>query len=114
LNANEIYELGIAHTVGKMTIIIYQKKDHAMFPFDLAHIRRIEYEDRTAGRNLLKKTLIESLENLIKQKLKTIEDTRQDGSLLRINRLGLYTAFILVVHKVLFRIIYLHFGYHTF
>jgi hypothetical protein len=72
-----------------------------MFPFDPAQIRRIEYEDRDAGGNLLKKALIETLENLMKQKPKTIEDTRQDGSLLRINRLGLLMTFILVVQSVI-------------
>ena len=114
LNPNVIYELGIAHTGGKETIIIYQKKDHVMFPFDLAHIRRVEHEDRAVRGNLLKKVLIESLENPIKQKPKTIEDTRQDDLLPRINRLGLFTAFILVVRRVLFGIIYLHFIYHIF
>jgi hypothetical protein len=48
-NANVLYELGIAHTVGKETIMIYQKKENIKFPFDLSQIRRIEYENSAAG-----------------------------------------------------------------
>lgn len=61
-NPNVMYELGIAHTVGKPTLIVYQedveKKD---FPFDLAHIRRINYNNDAKGgvrlRNELKSNL---------------------------------------------------------
>jgi len=45
LNPNVMYELGVTHTVGKDTILLYEKSDQVKFPFDLAHIRRIEYED---------------------------------------------------------------------
>lgn len=49
-NPNVMYELGIAHTIGKPSLIIYQDQDTAKkFPFDLAHIRRINYEDNAAG-----------------------------------------------------------------
>lgn len=64
-NANVMYELGIAHTLGKETILIYQSTDEVKFPFDLAHIRRIEYSnDAVGGQKLatdLKSTLAEIL-----------------------------------------------------
>ena len=46
LNPNVMYELGVAHTLGKETILIYQRGEDIKFPFDLAHIRRIEYRTR--------------------------------------------------------------------
>jgi hypothetical protein len=48
-NANVLYELGIAHTVGKETIMINQRNENIKFPFDLSHIRRIEYDNSAAG-----------------------------------------------------------------
>lgn len=39
LNPNVMYELGIAHTIGKDTVLIYQRGENVKFPFDLAHIR---------------------------------------------------------------------------
>jgi hypothetical protein len=54
LNANVMYELGIAHTLGKETILIYQRGENVKFPFDLAHIRRIEYaNDAIGGKKLV-------------------------------------------------------------
>ncbi len=49
LNPNVMYELGVAHTLGKETLIIYRKDENIKFPFDLAHIRRIEYENTPVG-----------------------------------------------------------------
>jgi predicted nucleotide-binding protein len=53
LNPNVMYELGVAHTVGKETIMIYEEKkeeENVKFPFDLAHhIRHIKYQDTSAG-----------------------------------------------------------------
>jgi hypothetical protein len=40
-NANVFYELGIAHTLGKPVIILTQRSKDA--PFDLRHLRYIEY-----------------------------------------------------------------------
>jgi len=68
LNPNVMYELGIAHTVGKETILIYQRgrgKD-PKFPFDLAHIRRIEYEDSATGGKKLELDLSKTLESILK------------------------------------------------
>lgn len=49
LNPNVMYELGVAHTLGKETLIIYRKDENIKFPFDIAHIRRIEYENTPVG-----------------------------------------------------------------
>jgi len=68
LNPNVMYELGIAHTVGKETILIYQRncgKD-PKFPFDLAHIRRIEYEDSAIGGKKLEIDLSDTLNLILK------------------------------------------------
>ena len=48
LNPNVMYELGIAHAIGKETILIRQK-DGSKHPFDVAHIRIIEYENTAVG-----------------------------------------------------------------
>jgi hypothetical protein len=61
LNPNVMYELGIAHTVGKETILIYQQNTEIKFPFDLAHIRRIEYINDAAGGQQLIQQLKETL-----------------------------------------------------
>lgn len=68
LNPNVMYELGITHTVGKETILIYQlsKGKDVKFPFDLAHIRRIEYEDSATGGKKLEVDLSETLESILK------------------------------------------------
>ena len=49
VNPNVMYELGVAHTLGKETLIIYRKDENIKFPFDIAHIRRIEYENTPVG-----------------------------------------------------------------
>lgn len=67
LNPNVMYELGIAHAVGKDTIIIHQRKGHVQFPFDLAHIRRIEYEDTADGGKKLELELGETLNSVLSQ-----------------------------------------------
>jgi hypothetical protein len=67
LNANVMYELGIAHTVGKDTILIYQRQANAApkFPFDLAHIRRIEYENSAPGGKHLESQLKATIRNIL-------------------------------------------------
>lgn len=71
LNPNVMYELGIAHTLGKETILIYQQsEDEIKFPFDLAHIRRIEYENSATGGKKLEKELKETLEHLLSPKIR--------------------------------------------
>ncbi len=68
LNPNVMYELGIAHTVGKETILIYQRNSDKdpKFPFDLAHIQRIEYEDSATGGKKLETELSNTLNSILK------------------------------------------------
>ena len=46
-NANVFYELGIAHTIGRKTILITQTMDDV--PFDVRHLRTIVYEYTPRG-----------------------------------------------------------------
>lgn len=70
VNPNVMYELGMAHTVGKETILIYQKEEEIPFPFDLAHIRRIEYEDDATGGKQLERGLKATIENILSSQVK--------------------------------------------
>jgi len=66
LNPNVMYELGIAHTLGKETILLYQRQENEIkFPFDLVHIRRIEYENSVTGGRRLEEDLKQTLENVL-------------------------------------------------
>lgn len=66
LNPNVMYELGIAHTIGKETILLYQKTNQELrFPFDLSHIRRIEYENTMPGAKALESELSLTLKNVL-------------------------------------------------
>jgi hypothetical protein len=62
-NPNVFYEIGIAHAIGKPTILISQRIND--IPFDLQHIRTIIYECTQDGmlefRNALTKTLQQTL-----------------------------------------------------
>lgn len=70
LNPNVMYELGIAHTLGKETILIYQKSEEEIrFPFDLSHIRRIEYENSATGGKKLERELKETLNHVLAPKI---------------------------------------------
>ena len=46
-NPNVFYELGIAHTLGKDVILITQ--DSGDIPFDLTHLRHIQYDYTPRG-----------------------------------------------------------------
>lgn len=66
-NANVMYELGIAHTVGKDTILLHQKpREQVKFPFDLAHIRRIEYINTIAGAGKLRADLQSTISSVLR------------------------------------------------
>ncbi len=71
LNPNVMYELGIAHTVGKETILIYQKGEDLKFPFDLSHIRRIEYTNDALGGKRLVDELRATLESVLSPVVKS-------------------------------------------
>lgn len=67
-NPNVMYELGIAHTLGKEVIMIYQKNQgtETKFPFDLHGIRRIEYENTVTAAKNLENDLRKTIENILK------------------------------------------------
>ena len=60
-NPNVFYEIGIAHTLGKPTILLTQNPDDV--PFDLRHLRYIKYDFTPRGM----KEFMSSLEDAIKK-----------------------------------------------
>lgn len=58
-NPNVFYEIGIAHTLGRDVILIAQSQ--ADIPFDLRHLRYVEYLNNAEGRRLLYETLLPRL-----------------------------------------------------
>ena len=46
-NPNVFYEIGVAHAIGQKVILITQNKDDV--PFDLRHLRFIDYEYTPRG-----------------------------------------------------------------
>lgn len=59
-NPNVFYEIGIAHTIGKPTILISQNIED--IPFDLRHIRYILYQYTPRGMYSLEQSLYKTLE----------------------------------------------------
>ena len=70
MNPNVMYELGMAHTLGKETILIYQRGGDIQFPFDLAHIRRIEYVNDALGGKRLVEELRATLSSVLSPTIK--------------------------------------------
>jgi hypothetical protein len=67
LNPNVMYELGMAHTLGKEVILINQKKKKkSKFPFDIYHIRRITYDNTAIGGVALSNELGKTIEWIIR------------------------------------------------
>lgn len=64
-NANVFYELGIAHTLGKPTILLTQILDD--LPFDIQGRRAILYEDRSRGLKLLQEKLRDAVMALLSE-----------------------------------------------
>lgn len=62
-NPNVFYELGIAHTVKNDVIIITQALED--IPFDLRHLRYIEYSQTLRGSQYLKAELKSTIESLL-------------------------------------------------
>jgi len=58
-NPNVFYEIGIAHTVGRPTILMSQSIDD--IPFDLRHRRCIVYEYTPRGMQAFTRALVESI-----------------------------------------------------
>jgi hypothetical protein len=62
-NPNVFYELGMAHTVGVPTIIVTQDKGDA--PFDVNHVRRIQYECTPPGISHFEQALESTLREVL-------------------------------------------------
>jgi hypothetical protein len=61
-NAYVFYEIGIAHTLGKETILITQSIED--IPFDLRHLRFITYEYTPPGMAQFEIALRKTLDNM--------------------------------------------------
>jgi hypothetical protein len=58
-NANVFYEIGIAHTLGREVILITQVRED--IPFDVSHLRFVQYLNNGEGLNALSNTPSASL-----------------------------------------------------
>lgn len=63
-NPNVFYEIGLAHAVGKETILISQSVDDV--PFDLQHLRFIVYEYTPRGMKAFEAALLKVVESIKK------------------------------------------------
>lgn len=61
-NPNVFYELGLVHALGKQVIMITQ--DINDIPFDIRHLRIVEYKNTVAGRNRLKENIVDLIKRL--------------------------------------------------
>ncbi|NOX23396.1 MAG: hypothetical protein GXP36_09940 [Actinobacteria bacterium] len=59
-NPNVFYEIGIAHTVGKPVVLITQDSNDV--PFDLRHVRYIQYQYTPPGMERFEKALKETIQ----------------------------------------------------
>lgn len=66
-NANVFYELGLAHAIGKIVILITQNKDD--IPFDLNRYRHVIYEDNADGYETLRDGLAGALNEVLRGRL---------------------------------------------
>ena len=62
-NPNVFYEIGMAHTVGKPVILITQSESDV--PFDLRHIRYIQYSYTPPGMRMFEATLAETIRDVL-------------------------------------------------
>jgi len=75
-NPNVMYELGIAHTLGKPVILITQ--NITSIPFDFRHLRHYEYLDNYEG--------CESFKPLLKSLIDSIYDEFYPGKIMRVSQ----------------------------
>jgi len=64
-NDNVFYELGIAHTLNKPAILITQATKPESVPFDIRHLRYIQYENTVSGGGKLRDDLKASITRLL-------------------------------------------------
>ncbi len=62
-NPNVFYEIGIAHTLGREVILITQSE--ADIPFDLRHLRHLQYHNNEQGRSELQQNLAQRFSDII-------------------------------------------------
>jgi len=62
-NPNVLYELGLAHAIGKRTALLSQTEDD--IPFDLRRFRFCIYEDNSTGYPKLRHILQETIREVI-------------------------------------------------
>jgi hypothetical protein len=62
-NPNVFYEIGMAHTIGKPTILIAQKSEDV--PFDLRHLRYIAYQHTPRGMKEFEQKFQETVRNVL-------------------------------------------------
>lgn len=65
-NDNVFYELGIAHTLNKPAILITQAHRPQDVPFDIRHLRYIQYENTVSGGFKLRESLKTAITRLLK------------------------------------------------
>jgi hypothetical protein len=62
-NPNVFYEIGLAHTIGKPTILVTQKSED--IPFDLQHLRYIAYQLTPRGMRDFETKFKETVQNVL-------------------------------------------------
>ena len=62
-NPNVFYEIGLAHTIGKPTILLTQKSED--IPFDLRHLRYIAYQLTPRGMKEFETKFKETVQNVL-------------------------------------------------
>jgi nucleoside 2-deoxyribosyltransferase len=70
-NSNVMYELGIAYALQKEVIMIYQKRrggKPTKLPFDVSHIRTIQYENDAIGGQEMKDKLSRTVDYVLGQR----------------------------------------------
>jgi hypothetical protein len=65
-NDNVFYELGIAHTLNRPAILITQASAPEQVPFDIRHLRYIQYENTVSGGLRLRADLQRAIERLLR------------------------------------------------
>lgn len=63
-NANVMYEVGIAHTLDRPTLLLTQNIKEV--PFDFTHLRHIEYRNSVSGSDQLKENLKTAITDFLK------------------------------------------------
>jgi hypothetical protein len=64
-NPNVFYEIGLAHAVGKPVILITQNSEDV--PFDIRHLRYIQYDFTPRGMQIFEKRLVDTLKTELLQ-----------------------------------------------